>query len=46
MRSRASTALLLVVLMVSAPLSGCFGEEDSDPVSTDLSVNHAVMLAG
>ena len=46
MRSRASTALLLVVLMVSAPLSGCFGEEDSVPTSSDLSVNPDVMVAG
>ena len=32
--------------MVSAPLSGCFGEEDSAPASSDLSVNPDVMVAG
>ena len=46
MRSRTSIALLLVLLMVSAPLSGCFGEEESAPTSSDLAVNPEVMVAG
>ncbi|MBT87024.1 MAG: hypothetical protein CMA62_05885, partial [Euryarchaeota archaeon] len=34
------------MLMVSAPLSGCFGEADSDVSSSSLQVNPEVLVAG
>ena len=46
MRTRPYTALMMVMLMASAPLSGCFGEEGGDPTSSDLSVNPEVVIAG
>ena len=46
MRTRPYTALMMVMLMASAPLSGCFGEEGGEPTSSDLSVNPAVVIAG
>ena len=46
MRARPSMALLMVMLMATAPLSGCFGEEEGDPSSADLSVNPEVLIAG
>ena len=46
MRARPSIALLMVMLMASAPLSGCFGEESEDADSTDLEVNPEVLVAG
>ena len=46
MRSRTSIALLMVVLVVSAPLSGCFGEEDSDASASSLEVLPEVLVAG
>ena len=45
-RSRGSIALLLVVLMVSAPLSGCFGEEESEASASSLSITPKVLEAG
>ena len=36
----------MVMLMASAPLSGCFGEEGGGPSSSDLSVNPEVVVAG
>ena len=46
MRARPYSALLMVMLMASAPLSGCFGEESGEPSSSDLSVNPEVVVAG
>ena len=46
MRTRPYTALMMVMLVASAPLSGCFGEEGGEPTSSDLSVNPAVVIAG
>ena len=46
MSSRANTAMLMVLLMALAPLSGCFGDGGSDPSSSDLSVNPEVVVAG
>ena len=46
MRAPSTMALLMVMLMASAPLSGCFGEERGDPSSTNLSVNPEVLIAG
>ena len=46
MRARSFSALLMVMLMASAPLSGCFGEEGGEPSSSDLSVNPEVVVAG
>jgi hypothetical protein len=39
-------AMLMVLLMALAPLSGCFGDEGSDPSSSDLSVNPGLVAAG
>ena len=39
-------AMLMVLLMALAPLSGCFGDGGSDPSSSDLSVNPEVVVAG
>ena len=46
MRTRPPTALLMGMRMASAPLSGCFGEEEGGPSSSDLSVNPEVVGAG
>ena len=46
MRARPFSALLMVMLMASAPLSGCFGEEGGEPSSSDLYVNPEVVVAG
>ena len=45
-RSRSGIALLLVLLMVSAPLSGCFGEEEGEASASSLSVTPEVLEAG
>jgi len=45
-RSRSGIALLLVVLMVSAPLSGCFGEEEAEASAASLSMTPEVLEAG
>ena len=45
-RSRSGIALLLVLLMVSAPLSGCFGEEEAEASASSLSVTPEVLEAG
>ena len=46
MQSRTSIALLMVVLVMSAPLSGCFGEEGSEASATSLEVLPEVLVAG
>ena len=37
---------LMVVLMLSAPLSGCFGEDSPGVSSTELKVNPEALIAG
>ena len=37
---------LMVVLMLSAPLSGCFGEDSPGVSSADLGVNPEALIAG
>ncbi|MDP7531290.1 MAG: hypothetical protein QF591_00975, partial [Candidatus Thalassarchaeum sp.] len=46
MRSRSGIALLMVAVMVSAPLSGCFGEEEAEASAASLSVTPEVLEAG
>ena len=45
-RSRSGIALLMVAVMVSAPLSGCFGEEKAEASAASLSVTPEVLEAG
>ncbi|MEC7042574.1 MAG: hypothetical protein VXW89_04630, partial [Candidatus Thermoplasmatota archaeon] len=46
MRSRYGAAILIILLMVFAPLSGCFGEEDEGPSSNDAEITPAVWTGG
>ena len=44
--SRIGIALLMVAVMVSAPLSGCFGEVDVEASAASLNVTPEVLEAG
>ena len=43
---RTNVASLLVLLMISAPLSGCFASSENSPNEGDLSVNITVLEGG
>ena len=43
---RTNVASLLVLLMISAPLSGCFASSENSPNEGDLSVNFTVLEGG
>ncbi|MBT4156555.1 M20/M25/M40 family metallo-hydrolase [bacterium] len=43
---RTNVATLLVLLMISAPLSGCFSSSDSNPSEGDLSINISELEGG
>ncbi len=46
MHSRYGTAILIILLMVFAPLSGCFGKGDEGPSSDDAEITPAVWTGG
>ena len=46
MHSRYGTAILIILLMVFAPLSGCFGKGDVGPSSDDAEITPAVWTGG